>query len=386
MKEIVHISEAFGGGVLSMLTQLSNRAAAAGFGVTILHSIRPETPVNFARLFHPAINLVHVNMHRDVHPAKDWTGVWTLVRALRQCEPSVVHLHSSKAGVLGRAAARIAAPNARVFYSPHGLAFLRRDVAPARQLAYLSFERIAARMGGTIVACSASELQEIESRIDPPSALLIENGVNVAEIPPRIEKVDGDIVIGMSGRASYQKNHEAFAELAIRFQAPSVSFLWIGGNADELPSHAKQAVTCSGWVTRDRALELTSKLDVYVQTSRWEGMPIALIEAQVAGVPAVVTDVVGNRDVVRHGVTGFVAKNIEEMRTYITRLRDDPALRARMGAAARQSASTRFSMDSIFRQWLSIYEFGAEKHVREPLAPSEVASYETAPTHRFEAK
>ncbi|WP_244816811.1 glycosyltransferase [Caballeronia sp. Lep1P3] len=383
MKEIVHITEAFGGGVLSMLTQLSNRAAAAGVGVTILHSMRPETPANFEKLFHPAVKFKHVSMCREVHLKNDWAGVRDLVRALRECDPQVVHLHSSKAGVLGRVAARIAAPRARVFYSPHGLAFLRRDVSAAKQFAYLTFERIAARMGGTIVACSTSELREIETKVYAPRARMIENGVNVDEILPRVEKRNGELVIGMSGRASYQKNHEAFAKLASNLQGPSIEFLWIGGNADEVPAENTGAVTCSGWVTRERALELTSELDVYVQTSRWEGMPIALIEAQVAGIPAVVTDVVGNRDVVQHGVTGFVAKSIEDMEGYLVRLRDSPDLRARMGTAARVSASKRFSMETIFRQWLSMYEFGSEKPSREPLGTNEVASYETSSDSQF---
>ncbi|SAK55712.1 group 1 glycosyl transferase [Caballeronia temeraria] len=378
MKEIVHITEAFGGGVLSMLTQLSNRAAAAGVGVTILHSIRQETPDDFAKLFHPAVKLTYVSMFREVSVKNDLTSLWNLVRKLKECDPSVIHLHSSKAGVLGRAAARIASPRARVFYSPHGLAFLRRDVSPVKQFAYLSFERIAAQLGGTIVACSKSELSEIETKMHARSARMIENGVNVTEIPPRIESDTRSVVIGMSGRAMFQKNHEAFVKLASDLQAPSTRFLWIGGNESELPAGTPDgAVSCSGWVTRDRALELTSGLDIYVQTSRWEGMPIALIEAQVAGIPAVVTDVVGNRDVVQHGVTGFVASSAEEMAKYIETLRDDPALRARMGAAARASASKRFSMDAIFRQWLSIYEFGSGKPTREPLGANEAASYET---------
>jgi glycosyltransferase involved in cell wall biosynthesis len=238
-------------------------------------------------------------------------------------------------------------------------------------------------MGGTIVACSTSELREIETKVRPPDARMIENGVNVAEIPPRIEKTSGELVIGMSGRASYQKNHEAFVKLATDLHAPKVKFLWIGGNVEELPGQSKSAVECSGWVTRERALELTSELDIYVQTSRWEGMPIALIEAQVAGIPAVVTDVVGNRDVVQHGVTGFVAKNDQEMEGYIARLRDDSALRARMGAEARASACKRFSMDAIFRQWLSMYEFGSDRHSREPLGANEVASYETSSDSQF---
>ncbi|AQH02091.1 MULTISPECIES: glycosyltransferase [Caballeronia] len=383
MKEIVHITEAFGGGVLSMLTQLSNRAAAAGVGVTILHSIRQETPNDFSKLFHPAVKLTYVNMVREVSVKHDLSGLRDLVRKLRECDPSVIHLHSSKAGVLGRAAARIAAPRARVFYSPHGLAFLRRDVSAAKQFAYLSFERIAARLGGTIVACSKSELAEIETKMHARQARMIENGVNVTEIPPRIEKRDGELVIGMSGRAMFQKNHEAFVKLATALHGPSVRFVWIGGSEDELPAGTpKGAVSCSGWVTRERALELTSELDIYVQTSRWEGMPIALIEAQVAGIPAVVTDVVGNRDVVQHGLTGFVASSAEEMEKCIAILRDEPALRARMGAAARASASKRFSMDAIFRQWLLMYQFGSDKPARE-LGANQAASYETSSDSQF---
>jgi glycosyltransferase involved in cell wall biosynthesis len=377
MKEIVHITEAFGGGVLSMLTQLSNRAAAAGVNVTILHSIRQETPNNFSKLFHPAVKLTYVNMIREVSVKDDVSSLWNLVRKLRECNPSVVHLHSSKAGVLGRAAARIAAPRAKVLYSPHGLAFLRRDVSAAKQFAYLSFERIAARMGGTIVACSPGELREIETKMHARKTRMIENGVNVMEIPPRATKDPAQVWVGMSGRASYQKNHEAFAKLATDLRGPSVKFLWIGGDHNEVPDDTPEdAVACSGWVTRQRALELTSQLDVYVQTSRWEGMPIALIEAQVAGIPAVVTDVVGNRDVVVHGVTGFVASSEEEMAHYVAQLRDDAALRARMGAAARKSASARFSMDAIFRQWLSVYEFGSDRYSQEPFEEDEL-SYET---------
>ncbi|MDR6501688.1 glycosyltransferase involved in cell wall biosynthesis [Burkholderia ambifaria] len=104
-----------------------------------------------------------------------------------------------------------------------------------------------------------------------------------------------------------------------------------------------------------RALELASGLDIYVQTSRWEGMPVALIEAQVAGLPAVVTDVVGNRDVVIHGVTGYIASSADEMARYVAMLCDDLQLREQMGESARKFALYRFSMISIFRQWHAIY-------------------------------
>ncbi|MCA8257024.1 glycosyltransferase [Burkholderia sp. AU31624] len=377
-QKIVHIAEAFGGGVLSMLTHLANHAAATGVDVTVLHSIRPETPTDFSTLFLPGVKLVYVDMAREVSVKQDLRSVRALVRSLRDCKPTAIHLHSSKAGVLGRIAARIAAPNAKVLYSPHGLSFLRRDVSRMKQYAYLSFERIAAHIGGTIVACSGSELAEIRGKVRAKSTVLVENGVDVAEIPPRRMRDDRKVVIGMSGRASYQKNHQAFVRLADMLHDADVEFLWIGGNAAEIPDPAQRgAVVCSGWIPRARALALTSELDIYVQTSRWEGMPVALIEAQVAGIPAVVTDVVGNRDVVIHGVTGYVASNAAEMATYLTTLRDDRQLREQMGAAARKRAIQRFSMNAIFRQWNALYGLDTEEprvDTRDfkPVAPDHV--------------
>ncbi|MBY4726702.1 MULTISPECIES: glycosyltransferase [Burkholderia] len=377
-QKIVHIAEAFGGGVLSMLTHLANHAAATGVDVTVLHSIRSETPTDFSTLFLPGVKLVYVDMAREVSVKQDLRSVRALVRHLRDCKPTAIHLHSSKAGVLGRIAARIATPNAKVLYSPHGLSFLRRDVSRMKQYAYLSFERIAAHIGGTIVACSGSELAEIRGKVRAKSTVLVENGVDVAEIPPRRMRDDRKVVIGMSGRASYQKNHHAFVRLADMLHDTDVEFLWIGGNAAEIPDPGQRgAVVCSGWIPRARALALTSELDIYVQTSRWEGMPVALIEAQVAGIPAVVTDVVGNRDVVIHGVTGYVASNAAEMAAYLTTLRDDRQLREQMGAAARKRAIQRFSMNAIFRQWNALYGLDTEEprvDTRDfkPVAPDHV--------------
>lgn len=361
-----------------MLIQLSNQAAAAGAGVTILHSLRPETPLNVASLFHPKVKLVYVHMAREINFKTDWISLWALVKNLRRLNPAVVHLHSSKAGVLGRLAAKIASPRAMVYYSPHGLSFLRRDVSAMKQYAYLTFERLASRMGGTIIACSRSEMIEIQDKMRARSVRLIENGVNVPGIPLRRRRNDDKVVIGMSGRASFQKNHLAFISLARNLHTSDASFLWIGGNRDDVPDLSQGcSISCSGWVSRERALELTSELDIYVQTSRWEGMPLALIEAQVAGIPAVVTDVVGNRDVVIHGVTGFVASTEEEMAQYLAILRDDRELREQMGNAARRSASVRFSMDIIFREWLCIYKPGQEQPLREisEANPTTVAPY-----------
>jgi len=116
-------------------------------------------------------------------------------------------------------------------------------------------------------------------------------------------------------------------------------------------------VDVTGWQERDKALDRLADLDVYVQTSLWEGMPIAVIEAQVAGIPAVVTDVVGNRDVVEDGVTGFVVANPREMYERVAQLSKDPDLRYKMGAEARRRARIRFSLDRMVGDLIGAYGF-----------------------------
>ncbi|WP_322041526.1 glycosyltransferase [Burkholderia diffusa] len=352
--KIVHVTEAFGGGVLSFLVDLCNRSIAAGYDVVVVYSERDETPKNVRELFDPAVRLIRVPMHRSIRPLRDFGGVLRLTHRLRSERPDVIHLHSSKAGALGRVAARLGARHARVIYSPHGLSFLRSDVPRWQQWLYLTFERLADSFGGTVVACSLGELDELRRRVRVRNARLIENGVEIEHVPKRRVRGDDRTIVGMMGRASYQKNHEWFLAVANRLAQPDLEFVWIGGEAIEVGRGT--GVRCTGWVPRSEALAAMAGLDLYVQTSRWEGMPLAVIEAQVAGIPAIVTNVIGNRDIVVHGKTGFIASSLDEIAEYVSRLVRDPALRQTMGDAAARVATARFRVESKFRQWASLYD------------------------------
>jgi glycosyltransferase involved in cell wall biosynthesis len=100
-------------------------------------------------------------------------------------------------------------------------------------------------------------------------------------------------------------------------------------------------------------------LDIYLHPSRWEGMPVALIEARVCGLPAVATDVVGNRDVVVHGETGFLCRSTDEMAEALARLVHEPALRRRLGANARERALPRFNLDRLVDELEALYQRAA---------------------------
>ena len=131
--------------------------------------------------------------------------------------------------------------------------------------------------------------------------------------------------------------------------------MWIGGGEDYCNLCELKNVMITGWLPRKEALQVLSQLDIYLQTSLWEGMPLSVIEAMLAGIPVIVRDAVGNRDVVEHGKTGFVASSPEEMLGFTQRLLIDSKLRLEMGKTAQTRARDRFCLGRLHREIKELY-------------------------------
>jgi glycosyltransferase involved in cell wall biosynthesis len=289
-------------------------------------------------------------------------GLIHIARLMQQLDPEIVHFHSSKAGVLGRLAATLSARRKGVFYSPRGLAFLQEDYSERARDVFAAIEWLMARVGGTVVACSAGEQTLVRARIRAPRIALIENAVDIDSVIPRIERMDGRVVVGIAGRITYARNALLFAEMARRHASPGVAFRWIGGgDASDREALNAAGVEVTGWMPRSEALREVAGLDIYLHPSRWEGMPVALIEAQVAAIPAVATDVVGNRDVIQHGETGFIERGAEGLSDALKRLILDPALRLSLGSRARERALVRFNLARMIDDYERLYAASARR-------------------------
>jgi glycosyltransferase involved in cell wall biosynthesis len=295
-------------------------------------------------------------MTRQIHPLKDAKALISIIALMRQVKPDIVHLHSSKAGFLGRVAGFLLGRNKTVFYSPRGLSFLQQDVSKGKRTAYRRLERLASHLGGTVVACSRGELHEVETQLASQSSLLIENAVDTSLVLPKRPATDEVVRIGTVGRITAARNPELVARIAGRLIRLGIEFLWIGGG-DRAGRRLLEAsgVQVTGWLSRQEALQRLASLDIYVQASLWEGMPVSVIEAQVAGIPAVVTDILGNRDIVLHGETGYVAKGEADMVEYLERLIRQPDLRRALGGRARELGLQRFSLDRMLDELVLAY-------------------------------
>lgn len=360
-QKIVHVTEALGGGVLHCVVLLANRQAAAGDDVVVLHSVRQDTPAaaKLDELFDRRVRRKVVDM-RTAIGIYDGVSLFRLVFDLYRERPDILHLHSSKAAALGRVAARLLGISSRTIYSPHGFAFLKEDITPIKAKLFLLIERALHASGGHIVACSKSELRYARMLLlRAERTSLVENAVKLDHFDLDESRRPGEhVVVCTSARVTYQKAPWRFTHLAQRLAKTSrTRFVWFGdGVADAVDRWIdRDAIQLSGWMPAPDLRRRLSKCDVFVLLSLWEGMPIALIEAQAAGLPAVASRIVGNRDITIHGVTGFLANDDEELEHYTRRLIDDADLRVRMGAAAAEHAHARFGDMRLFRSYVEVY-------------------------------
>ncbi|WP_051633231.1 glycosyltransferase [Thermonema rossianum] len=163
MKTIIHIAEAFGGGIIEFILQIVKNQP--GYRHIIIYgkrgvdidAVRKQFPENAGFVEWPFAQ-------REVHPIMDWKAFRSLRRIVKkiQREHSVqaIHLHSSKAGFLGRFALRGVVPGQRLIYTPHGLAFARQDVSKTMRLFYVLLEWVAAAYAGRVIGFYRNFTQE----------------------------------------------------------------------------------------------------------------------------------------------------------------------------------------------------------------------------------
>jgi glycosyltransferase involved in cell wall biosynthesis len=364
---IVHVTESLAGGTLGFLVQAMHELHAIGVRQTLVYSRRPDSPENVASLFPATTEFRELPSARGAH-LEFISGLRTTLREMMLASnaPDAVHLHSSKAGFIGRLLLAKAAGATRCFYSPHGLAFLNQRKRISSSI-YLALERFAgSRTAFQPVGCGKSEAQLLE-HMTKRSAFVLENPV--PEVFFDVQRIASEVpVIVSAGKACEQKAPEAFANLAVKFHIKEqpARFVWVGSGEPQREALLRAAdVTVTGLVDTDELRRHLGEALIYVQTSRWEGMPLAVIQAMAAGLPCVVTDVIGNRDAVTHGKTGLIARDENEIMAHVEYLLANPDVRLSMGRAAREDARLRFGR-ARFRQ--SLQQLYGLADAKEPSA------------------
>lgn len=305
-KKILFVVEAMGGGVFTYLVSLANHLADR-YDISIAYALRSQTPINFKEYFDPRIRLIRVRSFcRAIRPSRDIRAFFELRRLVREIRPDVIHFHSSKAGALGRLACSSA--KSSLFYTPHGYSFLMEDQHPLKRDLFRMIETVCAKRNCVTISCSQGEHHET-LKMTRRSAW-IDNGVDVEELDAVLAGLEPaeerPFTVFTLGRICRQKNPALFNAIALAM--PDIRFVWVGDG--ELRSQLTAPnIRVTGWTERKEALRWSMEGDVFLLTSLWEGMPMSLLEAMYMQKLCVVSDVIGNRDVIRTGENGFVCRD-----------------------------------------------------------------------------
>ncbi len=353
MRTILHVTECLGSGVLNYIRNLCEWQVA-DYSIVVAYSVRPETPDDFMEQFPRDVKFIRVKgFTREIEPSNDIKAFFHLKQIVKDVKPDIIHLHSTKAGILGRWA--INCDKYQVLYSPHAYSFLMADCGDIKRKIYRFCERVSDRKNCLTIADIDGELEA--SKLVTKNSICIPNGINTNEIDTLVEKAKNYITrknkatICISGKVVAQKNPQLFNKIAEML--PQYDFIWIGAGPLENELRSNN-ITVTGWVSRMEAIGKILSSDVFIFTSLWESLSIALMEVMYLAMPCVVSKCDGNKDVIVNGKNGFLCESATEYAEKIKMLINDKEMGKMLGENAKRDILNKYNTKIIEEKYREI--------------------------------
>lgn len=314
----------------------------------------------------------------------DWLAVLEIKKLLEREQPDVMHLNSSKAGVIGALAARLAKGNPRVVFTAHGWVFNPTNAIswPVRRF-YILLHKFAALSQDKIICVSEYDYNlALQYKIAPKEKLItIHNGIGQnlkflskekarEEILKKLEVINNKLQaekpwVGSIGRLVKEKNYETFIQAAARMKKQkdgSPVFVLIG----EGPELEKLKVKSENLKVSDKFFFISPSgddarylkaFDVFVMSSIKEGLPYILLEAMAAGLPIVVTEAGGIPEMIKNHENGLMVaqKNPEQLAAAIQGILENKSVAKELAEQARKAVEEKFSLEKMITETAEIY-------------------------------
>jgi glycosyltransferase involved in cell wall biosynthesis len=276
MAKILHVSDNFGGGL-----------------VTALHGYVE----NSRQHQHYLLAAKRAGYHDAMEWAKHFSGQYQLPSSFREApaviraldaeiKPDWIHLHSSFAGAYGRLAFL---PRRKIIYTPHCYAFERKDINPVIRAGYWLVEQLLAAGNAKVAAISPREDQLARAMLLPQQTVMLPNVPIIPEaaFTTRQAYQRGErLRVAMVGRLTPQKDPDYFIATVklVKLRNLPIDFIWLGGGDDVWAKQLTDlGVTVTGWISHGEILERLAQCDVYFHTAAWESGPLSVLEAAQLG-------------------------------------------------------------------------------------------------------
>lgn len=318
------------------------------------------------------------DLQRKINWKKDKLALKQIIKLIKQVQPDIIHLNSSKISILGSAAvfclglspfSKYKIKQKKIVYTAHGWVF--HEPIPAAQK-YKKLEKMSAKYKNKIICVSQKDYDSaIREKIAPKDKLrMVHNGIAPIEFLSREEarkelNLDNeDLVIGSIGNLYKNKGFEylinAVKILVDNGYNPKTVIIGEGEERDELENWIRQYRLEKNVFLKGRleGARLLKAFDIYVCSSIKEGLSYTLIEAMAATRPIIATQVGGNPELIEHDKTGILVKdsNAEEISRVIIRLINDPELLNKIRIKAREKAEQEFTLEKMVSETKAVYE------------------------------
>lgn len=315
-----------------------------------------------------------VNIDKDINLIRDIKAFYDICKIIKKDKPDIIHLHSTKAGILGKIAGAIY--NVPTIYNAHGWSFTM-NISNTKRKVYSIIEKATSRFCTHIVNISEYEQQiALDYRIkDKKSMSVIYNGIDINMYKRDIEKAkmirkslninNDSIVIGMVARLAEQKNPILFLDIAKRMlkENEKIKFVLIGDGElrNDVEKYIEEnsmndSIIITGWV--DNINEYINIFDIGLLTSRWEGFGLAIVEYMANEIPVVASNVGGIVNIITNNVNGYLVDDgeIEEYIKNINKLLKNPQKRYECINNGLKIARERFSINRVIEEHYNLYD------------------------------
>ena len=367
--KVLHIAQS-NGGVAEYLKMLIKYMDNDKFEMYLLASKEYESERNkFEKI---NCNLYTIDMKREISLISDLKAIFNINACVKKVRPNIIHLHSSKAGALGRIATMFS--HIPIVYNAHGWAF-DMNVSKRKKLFYAYIEKVLAKFTDVIVNISNFErANELKYGVKPKKYIkVIYNGIDLdrykikydTEMIKRELHIPGDaFVVGMVARISESKSPECFVEIArmLKEKLGNCYFILVGdgelrNNIEKLIAKydLKENFLITGWT--NEVPKYISLFDVGVLTSRWEGFGLVLAEYMAAKKPVVAFKSGGISDVVENNYNGllFDYGDIKNFSDAIIRLKSDCEFRNKLVHNGYKVVNKKFNVERVAKEHEKVY-------------------------------
>jgi glycosyltransferase involved in cell wall biosynthesis len=370
MIKILYILEATSGGTQKHVIDIAKKIDKSEFQIDIIYST--DRNKNFVQeskgIFNNTIGL-------PIKRSASFTDISNIIKMRRiilENNYDIVHCHSTKAGFVGRLAAFVSRhPN--VIYSPHGFMFCDNRILMKRYL-YLTMEKYLGYLTQKLIAVSGSERDlAIQHNIVPNKKIItLYNSIDPSDFDdfnyinnvPEKMKNGSEIILGTVGRLYYQKDPitliKSFKIINSKF--PNTKLVMVGDGPleqvcikliDKLGLNSK--IDLTGYQKNSKAYY--KMFDIFILSSHYEGLPYALLEAMSMGIPSVGTDVVGIKDLILNGSTGYLAdeEDYKGLANAVINLLSNPQLLSEFSENSKRITRENFNFNNGIKEYQEFY-------------------------------